>query len=124
MRTSVVATRSGSPAAYPPPAPEPVRLAVTDLAAPLAADLVAAYRQVGDAPVVSVIPLAALADELQTGRADVALTANPAPEQCATPIASVSFAVIVHPDNPIARLSLAQVRALLAGQITDWAQVG
>ncbi|MGQ0601758.1 MAG: substrate-binding domain-containing protein, partial [Anaerolineales bacterium] len=34
------------------------------------------------------------------------------------------FAVIVHPDNPIARLSLAQVRALLAGQITEWAQVG
>lgn len=111
-------------AGMPTPALEPVRVAVTDLAAPLAADLVAAYRQTGNAPVVSVIPLASLADELQAGSADFAITANPTPEQFATPIASVSFAVIVHPDNPIARLSLAQVRALLAGQITDWAQVG
>lgn len=110
--------------ATPTLAPEPARVAVTDLAAPLVADLVAVYRNASDAPSVGVIPLSSLTDELQAGRVDLALTASPSPEHFATPIAQVSFAVVVHPRNAVARLSLAQVRAIFAGEVVDWAQVG
>lgn len=110
--------------ATPTLAPEPARVAVTDLAAPLVADLVATYRSVGATPSVSVIPLSSLTDELQAGRVVLAVTASPSPEHFATPIALASFAVVVHPRNPVARLSLAQVRAIFAGEVVDWAQVG
>jgi phosphate transport system substrate-binding protein len=39
-------------------------------------------------------------------------------------VAYASFAVIVHPNNPMTRLSLAQVRAAFTGQVADWVQVG
>lgn len=119
----LVLAACGAPA--PPPAtPAPAVIAVTDLAAPLAADLAAAYRAVGPAPRLTVASQAALSAELAAHNAGLALTANPAPGQFATPVGYITLAVVVHPQNPVAALSLAQTRALFAGQITDWAQVG
>ena len=40
------------------------------------------------------------------------------------PIARDAIAVIAHPSNPITNLSLQQVRAIFAGQITNWSNVG
>lgn len=34
------------------------------------------------------------------------------------------LAVVVHPENPVQRLSRAQLRALFAGEVTDWRQLG
>lgn len=107
-----------------PATPQRVTLAATELTAPLAADLVAAYREVGTAPAVNLVPLSVIAGELRAGRADLALTANPTPDQFATPVGYVTFAVAVHPSHTLTRLSLAQVRALFAGHISDWAQIG
>jgi len=39
-------------------------------------------------------------------------------------IARDAIAVIVHPRNPVTDLTLAQVRGIFAGHITNWAQVG
>lgn len=114
--------------AAPTPEPTPVTftLAATELAAPLAQDLADAYRaaEPGRLPVVTVVPQSALAAELAAGRADLAFTASPAAGQFATPLGYAPLAVVVHRDNPLAGLSLAQVRALFAGQAADWAQVG
>lgn len=41
-----------------------------------------------------------------------------------TPVAFDAIAVIVHPDNPVADLSTAEVRAIFAGEITNWREVG
>jgi len=41
-----------------------------------------------------------------------------------TPIALDAIAVIVNPDNPIDTLSIEQVRAVFAGEIANWAELG
>lgn len=107
-----------------PTSPPDFTVAATDLTAPLLADLVAAYKDVGAMPRVIVVAQSALPAELAARNADIGLTANPAPGQFATPLGYVTFAVAVHPNNPVTTLSLAQVRAIVAGEIGSWAQVG
>lgn len=41
-----------------------------------------------------------------------------------TPVAWDALAVVVHKDNPVSDISLAQVRALYTGQITNWKELG
>ena len=41
-----------------------------------------------------------------------------------TPVAYDAIAVIVHPDNPVSELSTMEVRAIFAGVITNWKDVG
>ncbi len=108
----------------PSPLPPDFTVAATDLTAPLLADLVAAYREVGAIPRVTIVAQSALPTELAARNADLGLTANPAPGQFATPLGYVAFAVVVHPNNPVSTLTLAQVRAIVAGEIGNWAQVG
>lgn len=106
------------------PTPQPFTLAATDLTAELAADLVAAYRAENSAPLVNVVAHSALAGELAARNAEVALTANAPQGFFTTPIAYVSFTIVVHPNNAVSTLTLAQVQAIYAGQVTDWAQAG
>ncbi len=40
------------------------------------------------------------------------------------PIAHDGIAVIVNPENPVQNLSVEQLRAIYAGQITNWSEVG
>lgn len=40
------------------------------------------------------------------------------------PVAMDAITIIVHPSNPVANLSLDQVRGIFHGEITDWSQVG
>ena len=39
-------------------------------------------------------------------------------------IARDAIAVIVHPDNPVDRLTLAQISAIYRGELTNWSQLG
>jgi len=115
-------------ACAPTPTPTPItlRIAATDLAAPLLFDLAAAYVEahprVELAP--AVVPLSALEADLAAGRADLGLLVSRDPAWFATPIGYVTFAVVVNPSNPLTSLSAAQVRAIYAGQISDWGQLG
>lgn len=120
---AVLLAGCAAPKATTTPTPD-FTVAATDLTAPLLADLVAAYKNVGAVPRVIVVAQTALPAELAARNVDLGLTANPAPGQFATPLGYVAFAVVVHPNNPVTTLSLAQVRAIIAGEIGSWAQVG
>jgi len=111
----------------PTPTPaSPIRLAATDLAEPLLADLVTAYQAAHPeaAFITDFVPLSTLNAELSAGRWDAGLTSVSATAPFATPIGYAPFTVVVHPSNSITSLSAAQLRTLLAGRIADWVQVG
>ena len=67
---------------------------------------------------------------VQEGRCDIGLASRALKEEeiaaglKETILAYDGIAVIVHPDNPVADLSLEQITAIYTGQITDWSEVG
>lgn len=107
------------------PTPTPtltiLHVAATDLAAPLLADLAAAYANVRPGVTLSTTTTATLRP---LSEAEIGLTTHQNAGAFATPLGYVSFVVVVNPANPLATLSLEQVRAVFTGQITDWSQVG
>ena len=113
-------------AAPTPAPPTPLRVEATDLTAPLLSDLAAAYVEVDPKVTLipSVVPLSSLSADLAAGRADLGLAVNYDSDQFATPLGYVPLIVIVYPSNPVGSLSVAQVRAIYMGQITEWGQVG
>jgi phosphate transport system substrate-binding protein len=128
LTLSLLLAACGAPSPTPPPTPALVRVLATDLTEPLAWDLALAYTAERPAVVVapSLAPAGALAAELGAGRAELALVVEPAldPALFATPLGRLPWAVVAHPANPIAELSLDQARALFAGQLADWAALG
>jgi len=64
------------------------------------------------------------------GRCDIGLSSRALKEEekagglTETVLAYDGIAVIVHPDNPVADLSLADLAAIYTGEITDWKDVG
>ncbi len=113
-------------AAPPPPTVSPIRIAATDLAAPVLFAWVDGYAAA--APAVSVLPsvapLPTVYADLTTGKTDLALAATRDPNLFATPAGYITLTVVVNAANPVISLSVAQVQAIFAGQITDWGQVG
>ena len=115
-----------SPTLTPRPTPALVRVAVTDVTEPLLLDLAAAYARVNPDVVVapSPAPQSALSAQLAAAQVDLAFTTVPDPKLFATPIGYVPFEFVVHPNNPLHSLSLAQAQGLLAGRLADWGPVG
>jgi phosphate transport system substrate-binding protein len=107
--------------ATPTPAPKLISVAVTDVTAPMLADLSAAYAHVQPGLTLSTTTTAAL-PSLSEGQ--IGLAASPDAGVFATPLGYVTFVVVVHPASPLAALSLEQARAIFTGQVTDWSQVG
>lgn len=103
-----------------------MRVAATDLTAPLLSDLMAAYADATPGVTLSptVVPLSTLNSDLAAGRADLALVTSPDANLFATPLGYVSMAVVVNPANVLASLSAAQVPTIFAGRVTDWALIG
>ncbi|MDO4564162.1 MAG: phosphate ABC transporter substrate-binding protein [Clostridia bacterium] len=64
------------------------------------------------------------------GRCDIGLSSRylKAEEEAngltATILAYDGIAIIVHPDNPVAALTLEQIAAVFTGEITDWSELG
>ncbi len=114
-----------APPPLPPPTPALIRLLATDLTEPLAYDLALAYADVN--PNVLVNPAldtpGRLAAELRAGRADLALTITPDPALFGTPVGNLPLHLVVHPDNPIASLTVAQAQDIFAGRLTQWSDV-
>ncbi|GAB4418386.1 MAG: hypothetical protein Kow00106_14350 [Anaerolineae bacterium] len=105
-----------------------VRLLVTTSTAPLLRDLVEAY-----ASATTVIALDSVEVEWQTayervlaGQAPFALTTYLAPDAhlWAAPIGQDGIAIIVHPDNPVSALSLADLRHIFQGRAASWSAWG
>jgi ABC-type phosphate transport system substrate-binding protein len=103
-----------------------LRVAATDLAGPLLADLAQAYSAAR--PQTSLLaattPLSALSGDLAAGRADLALTATYSTDHFATPVGYVTLLVVVNPANPLGQLSAAQLRDIFSGRANDWSEVG
>jgi phosphate transport system substrate-binding protein len=109
-----------------PPTPALVRLLVTDLTEPLGWDLALAYGDANPAVVVApqLAPAGSVAADLAAGQAELALTVDPDAALFATPVGYLPWAVVVHPGNPLETLDPDQARALFAGALTEWSQVG
>jgi phosphate transport system substrate-binding protein len=69
-------------------------------------------------------------EALTAGTADVALitavppTSEPAGSYRIDLLAHDAVAVVTHPSNPVRQLMLDEIRAIYAGEITNWSQVG
>ncbi len=126
----VLAAAACAPRPVPGPAadatPAVVRILATDLTEPLLLDLGGAYTEANRdvALIPEQVSAAALKSDLSAGRADLGLAVDPGPGLFATPLGYVRLAVVVHPANQVSQLDLAQVQALFAGQVTDWANAG
>lgn len=94
----------------------PLRVCGSSVTTRVAGDILAAYaaKNAGRAVNSSVV---------SSGPCDVQFAAAPHPGS-GTEIARDGVVLIVHPRNPITRLSQAQFRRIVSGEITDWSQLG
>ncbi len=116
------------------PTPEPVtlRLAAAGSVVPLAEELAAAY---GAAYAYVTVDLQVAANSpaaerlVAMGGADAALTTRlpdqaPLANLASSQVMTDTLAVIVHPDNPLRELSLAQLHDLFSGELREWPEGG
>jgi phosphate transport system substrate-binding protein len=116
------------PAATPPSTLTPLRLYATDAALPLLQDLVLAYANVSPTIVFDTqsADYASLVEQVLAGELPYFVT-NYVPYDTnlwAAPLAQDGISVVVHPNNPINTLSLAQLREIYAGTINNWQTLG
>ena len=115
---------SPPPVVTPTPAPELLRLGISDNATAVADLVLPAYTAVTEQALLQFIPAnnAALWAELNGGRLDAILTHH-VPAICPcwfNPIAWDGLAIIVHPDNPISNLSRGEIQAIFSGRQGAW----
>lgn len=134
LSLALAGCRATLPAASPTPEVVSLRLLVDGASAPLLRDLARSFP-VGNAIVIwDIVPLEprrALV-ELARGESPFAvLSYLPDPRLVAedgglwaTPLAQLGIALIVHPTNTLSNLTAAQARALLRGQVRNWAELG
>ncbi len=117
----------------PAPPTIAVQLLSTEATAPLATELAAAYQAENTALRFAFrLTTTTYTNLLNTvGGADAAAArfgiSHHWPEDSplwAAPIALDQIAVVVHPENPVTNLSLADVQAIYQGRIVNWAAVG
>ncbi len=124
-------------ASDPAPAPPPPTLTpyspdlyigLSDSAAPLADLAAAAYERASGnpAPVFLVGNDETLREDVQQGRLEAAILYHlPADSQIwFTPIALDGVVVMAHPDLNLDDLTTSQLRGILSGTITNWAEIG
>lgn len=84
----------------------------------------------GTRVLVSGVGSSAGIESVSQGSSDIGTSSrdlNPAEKSLGlvdTPIAYDAIAVIVHPDNPVRGLTLAQIRGIFEGRFTNWNEVG
>jgi len=112
------------PAVTPTPAPELLRLGISDNATAVADLVLPAYAAVTQQALLQFIPAnnAALWAELNAGRVDAILTHH-VPAICPcwfNPVAWDGLTIIVHPDNPTSNLSRGEIQAIFSGRQGAW----
>jgi phosphate transport system substrate-binding protein len=113
-------------------APVTIRISGSTSMAPVLRGLAEAYRKKRPHVRVEVLGNGSQAGmrELQAGSVDIAAVSWKAEKEeapkgfRAVPFARDGIAVIVHPSNRVAGLTLAQVRSLYRGEIQDWKALG
>jgi len=118
------------PVFAPSATPELVELRVlaTPATYPLLQDFVSAYTRPGAQLVLdgAAVSWPALLGALRRGEVPYALTGYLPPDAglWAAAVAQDALAIIVHPSNPIAALTLDDLRLLFAGRTDDWSALG
>ncbi|MXX27720.1 MAG: phosphate ABC transporter substrate-binding protein [Caldilineaceae bacterium SB0668_bin_21] len=116
------------------PAPEPVTLTIagsTEMR-PLLTDLTSAYSERNPHVQFTLFAGGSRMGErrLASGQADIAASTAAYPDAeipaglVRIPIGLDGIAVIVHTENPVEALTLAQIRALFGGSVLNWEEVG
>lgn len=133
LSLAIAGCRASLPAS-PTPQTFSLRLLVDSASAPLLRDLANSFRE-GNAlitwDITTLEPRFALA-ELARGEIPFAvLSYLPDPRLVeengslwATPVGQLGIALVVHPSNLIGNLTPAQLRAILRGQVRNWAELG
>lgn len=119
-------------AAVVTPTPVTITIAGSTEMRPVLVELTAAYSERHPNVLFSLRGGGSILGEVWLGNRQVDLaasTAFPGPEAAPgtlmrIPIALDGVAVIVHPDNPVAELTLVQLRDLYSGRLLDWQAVG
>ncbi|MCC7450085.1 MAG: substrate-binding domain-containing protein [Anaerolineae bacterium] len=128
LSLALASCRSPAPVS-PTPEVIPLRMLTDNATMPLFSDLASSYR-----PSRILITWDARSSEVNTVldwlRADeapyVMLDYQPdfSSDLWVTPIAQDGIAIVVHPSNPAASLTAAQLRAVLQGQVANWKDLG
>lgn len=132
----LLAACSPAPQQPAPPPVAPVRVASASSARPLVDALAQAWRAAGHGPPLDVWEtnaVLALA-RLEVGQADLAATCwkpeegtplpTPQTDWRWVPFAYDAVVIVVHAENPLQGLTLAQVREVFAGRVARWLELG
>ncbi|MDX1662230.1 MAG: substrate-binding domain-containing protein [Candidatus Promineifilaceae bacterium] len=111
-----------------PPPPVTLDIGLSSSAGSFATLVAAPYAEETERAVLNFVTgnSAVLLDELAAGQFDAVLTQHvPAESELwFNPVALDALAIVVHPDNPLRRVSRSQLQAIYSGQIDEWAAVG
>jgi len=112
----------------PEPPPTHLRIGVAGGASAWAELVTQPYGRVSNHTILQIIPGNAetLWADLENGTLDAILvhTIPPGNDNWFNPVALDGLAIIVHPDNPVTALSLAEVQALFNGRFSNWQSLG
>lgn len=112
------------------PTPQHFTIAGSTSAQPLLAALTAAYHQQHPHISFELLPVGSALGQamLANGQADLAvsswLTSTELPGLQVMPIVSDAIIVIVHPRNPVANITLPQLRDIYRARLLDWQEIG
>lgn len=114
--------------ARPTDVPETLSLAASTAAAPLLRELGRAFQREHPAVILAGLDETYNAAQVQAQVAEGTLSlagieGTPQQELWAAPLAVDALAVIVHADNPLASLTLAQLRQVFAGRTWRWSEL-
>ena len=126
-------TACQTPPAAPPPSPTAVplqilRIGIAASALPLADLIAEPYQRAADNVAVQFVPgnTAVLLADLDAGNLDAVLSPYipDGNERWFNPVALDGLVLVVHPDNPVAGLSLAEAQAVFNGRLMNWSALG
>jgi phosphate transport system substrate-binding protein len=134
LSLALAGCRGASPAISPTPEAFSLRLLADDGSAPVLRELINRYRPDnaligweiqtgGPAQLLALLEQAAAPFAIMTYEQSLAEAAE-RDGLWLTPVGQRGVAVIVHPDNPVQNLTLAQLQAVFAGRIDNWSALG
>lgn len=116
------------PTIVPSPPPQILRLGLAASAAPLAHLVEESYLATTDQAILQFVTgnTESLWQEMENGRLDAIFVHHipPGKENWFNPVALDGLTILVHPDNPLDDLSLAEVQALFNGRLQNWQVIG
>ena len=127
--TTACQTTPAAPPSSPTAVPLKIlRIGVATSVLPLVDLIAEPYQQAADNVAVQFVPgnTAVLLADLDAGKLDAVLSPYipDGNERWFNPVALDGLVLVVHPDNPVAGLSLAEAQAVFNGRVANWSALG